>query len=97
MKNIIQFSGAATLAALILAATSLQSVSAQEHSEEAYGYVHESPNYASETWTLAAGGRIYDKWWDALDRDEPEETNPAYPVTGQKSGSTTWRCKECHG
>lgn len=68
-----------------------------QHGEEAQGYVHESPNHPSEVWTLAAGGRIYDKWWEALDRDEPEGTNPAYPVSGQQTGSTTWRCKECHG
>lgn len=64
---------------------------------ESEGYLYQSPIVPSEIWTIAAGGRIYDKWWAALDRDEPTETNPAYPELGQQSGSTTWRCKECHG
>ncbi len=88
-----KFAVATTLAAtLILAAPVIA-----EHGEEAQGFVHEAPLHQSEAWTIASGGRIYDKWWNALDRDEPEETNPAYPASGQKSGSTTWRCKECHG
>ena len=94
MGNILHIGIIATLFAIT---APIQPASAQEHKEEAYGYVHESPNYASDPWVLASGGRIYDKWWEALDRDEPEETNPVYPANGQKSGSTTWRCKECHG
>ncbi len=68
------------------------------HSEEAQEFIHGSPIVESEAWLLAAGGRIYDKWWEALDRDEPEGTNPAYPtdVNGKQEGSGTWRCKECH-
>jgi len=70
-----------------------------QHSEEAQEFIHGAPAVASEAWPLAAGGRIYDKWWLALDRDEPEGTNPAYPtdVNEKQSGSGTWRCKECHG
>ena len=68
-----------------------------EHEEEAQGVVHGAPENQSESWTLAAGGRIYDTWWDALDREKPGGTNPAYPATGKKSGANTWRCKECHG
>lgn len=46
---------------------------------------------------LAAGGRLYDKWWKQARLSEPKSTHPSYPKTGKKSGSTTWRCKECHG
>lgn len=60
MKNILRYSAAMIFMASVALSVSTQSVLAQEHSEEAYGYVHEAPNYASETWTLAAGGRIYD-------------------------------------
>ena len=69
------------------------------HKPEAQEFVHGAPTVPSEAWTLAAGGRIYDTWWDALDRPEPEETNPAYPVAAnaKQRGSVTWRCKECHG
>lgn len=69
------------------------------HKPEAQQFVHGAPSIPSEAWTLAAGGRIYDTWWDALDRPQPEETNPAYPVAvnAKQSGGVTWRCKECHG
>jgi thiosulfate dehydrogenase len=70
-----------------------------DHKPEAQDFIHGAPEVPSEAWTLAAGGRIYDNWWDALDREKPEGTNPAYPVSVNKeqSGPGTWRCKECHG
>jgi len=43
------------------------------------------------------GGQMYDKWWVAANVAEPVGDHPLYPAIGQKSGSTTWRCKECHG
>ncbi|MHC5004711.1 MAG: hypothetical protein ACYTJ0_16480, partial [Planctomycetota bacterium] len=43
------------------------------------------------------GGMIYDKWWAVLALPEPEGDHPLYPPDGPRSGSTTWRCKECHG
>ena len=46
---------------------------------------------------VARGGRLYDKWWAELGKGAPKGTHPAYPGTGKKSGSATWRCKECHG
>jgi len=48
-------------------------------------------------WMIAAGGRIYDNWWDALDKKKPEGTHPSYPSNGQVKGANTFRCKECHG
>lgn len=69
----------------------------QEHGAHQQEFVHGAPQLPSREWTIAAGGRIYDNWWEALDRDEPEGTNPAYPASGRQSGAVTWRCKECHG
>ena len=67
------------------------------HKPEQQDFVHGAPAQPTRAWTLAAGGRIYDTWWEALDRAKPEGTNPAYPSTGQRKGATTWRCVECHG
>ncbi|HCQ65229.1 MAG TPA: hypothetical protein DIU07_08750 [Rhodobacteraceae bacterium] len=67
------------------------------HSKEAQEYIHGSPEQPTDTWILSSGGRIYDNWWNALDRDPPETTHPSYPEASKKSGATTWRCKECHG
>jgi len=69
------------------------------HAAEAQSVIHGAPEYPSEPWLLAAGGRIYDDWASALDREEPEATNPAYPVAAndKQTGYGTWRCKECHG
>jgi mono/diheme cytochrome c family protein len=69
------------------------------HKPEAQDFIHGAPEVPSEAWTLAAGGRIYDNWWNALDRSEPVGINPAYPVTvnSEQAGAGTWRCKECHG
>ena len=67
------------------------------HKPEAQDFIHGAPEIPSDPWLLSAGGRIYDNWWNALDRTAPEETNPAYPASAKKSGASTWRCKECHG
>ncbi len=68
-----------------------------DHGSSLQVFVHGAPDAPSRAWTLAAGGRIYDTWWDALDRKKPKVTNPAYPAEGKRSGATTWRCVECHG
>lgn len=67
------------------------------HDPKAQDVVHGAPPEPSDAWLLAAGGRIYDNWWEALDRPEPTSTNPAYPATSRQKGADTWRCKECHG
>ncbi|HAI70187.1 MAG TPA: hypothetical protein DCM38_12225 [Gammaproteobacteria bacterium] len=46
---------------------------------------------------LARGGLLYDKWWKINGASEPANTHPGYPEVGSQTGSTTWRCKECHG
>lgn len=68
-----------------------------EHKPEAQNFVHSAPDDPSDAWSIAAGGRIYDNWWEALDRPEPTGMHPAYPASGKASGKNTWRCKECHG
>ena len=68
-----------------------------KHDDEAQEFIHGAPSNPSDAWVLAAGGRIYDNWWEALDREEPEGTHPSYPAAGEQEGSVTWRCKECHG
>ncbi len=60
-------------------------------------FIHGAPSQPTESWLRAAGGRIYDNWWDALDRKKPEGTHPAYPKAGKRAGTNTWRCVECHG
>lgn len=87
-----------TAALLFAVAFSVPAVAAEvEHTADQQNVVHGAPAKPSKTWLLSAGGRIYDTWWDALDRKKPEGTHPAYPATGKRSGATTWRCVECHG
>jgi thiosulfate dehydrogenase len=45
------------------------------------------------------GGLLYDKWWVVLHVDAPDTDQPVWKTqsTNARSGSTTWRCKECHG
>ncbi len=50
--------------------------------------------------SIAKGGKIYDKWWKAVEEaTEPTTDQPLWALqsTNERSGSTTWRCKECHG
>ena len=47
---------------------------------------------------LVRGGLLYDKWWKINGESEPTDTYASYPTkVGTQTGSTTWRCKECHG
>jgi thiosulfate dehydrogenase len=45
------------------------------------------------------GGLLYDKWWSALELGPPEGDQPLWATqsANKRSGSDTWRCKECHG
>jgi len=60
-------------------------------------WTQSNPHNPSAAWTLALGGRLYDNWAKVLDKSAPKSTHPLYPKAGKKSGSATWRCKECHG
>ncbi len=49
---------------------------------------------------IVVGGQLYDKWWTvAKAATEPTEDQPLWSTqtNNTRSGSTTWRCKECHG
>ena len=48
---------------------------------------------------VVKGGKLYDKWWRvASGATEPAEANPRWPASNTTiTGSSTWRCKECHG
>lgn len=50
-----------------------------------------------EFWHIVRGGKLYDKWWEELELEVPNNSHPAYPATGKQKGPATWRCKECHG
>ena len=51
------------------------------------------------TGDAARGGRLYDKWTEELGLDVPEGNHPLWATqsTNTRTGSDTWRCKECHG
>jgi len=43
------------------------------------------------------GGRLWDNWMVVAGVGGPSDDHPLYPPEGQQTGSTTYRCKECHG
>ncbi|MFQ5805666.1 MAG: c-type cytochrome [Phycisphaerae bacterium] len=48
------------------------------------------------------GGLLYDKWWTVANVAEPTSDHPLWATrpdteSNTRTGSTTWRCKECHG
>lgn len=50
--------------------------------------------------SITRGGAMYDKWWKVAEgATEPTENQPLWATqsSNTRSGSTTWRCKECHG
>ncbi len=61
-------------------------------------YVFGTPGVPTVDWVMSSGGRIYDNWMNALERDAPASTHPSWPATNtKKQGAATWRCKSCHG
>lgn len=85
-----------TLALCVLA----QAAGAQDRDDESYhaDFIFGAPADPSEAWKITRGGRLYDNWYATQGKDGPEDTHTAWPDsnTNQK-GSTTWRCKSCHG
>ncbi|MFQ5626884.1 MAG: c-type cytochrome, partial [Methyloligellaceae bacterium] len=48
--------------------------------------------------SLIRGGKLYDKWYAVIKTEKPKDTHPAWPASNtKKKGTTTWRCKSCHG
>ena len=64
-----------------------------EHKATIAGHAHD----LTDVWNVAHGGTLYDAWWKVVMRPAPKETHPSYPANGKQKGSSTWRCKECHG
>jgi len=61
-------------------------------------YVYGVPNVPTAEWVMSAGGRLFDNWMNALDKEAPEGNHPAWPASNtKKQGANTWRCKACHG
>ena len=54
---------------------------------------------ATSSGSASRGGRLYDNWWKEAGVEEPTLDQPlwASQTTNTRSGSDTWRCKECHG
>ncbi len=57
------------------------------------------PVEPADSESVARGGRLYDKWWSELGVDEPTGDHALWALqsTNTRDGSSTWRCKECHG
>jgi thiosulfate dehydrogenase len=53
----------------------------------------------ASAYSIARGGRLYDKWFKENKTGTPAIPNPNYPKEGQYKGKkgADWRCKECHG
>lgn len=43
------------------------------------------------------GGLLYNEWWVVNGAPEPVGDHPLYPMDALQTGSTTFRCQECHG
>jgi len=51
---------------------------------------------------LVRGGLLYDKWWNVNSGTAPTADHPLWDTrpdteSNTRTGSDTWRCKECHG
>lgn len=53
----------------------------------------------ASAYSIARGGRLYDKWFKENKAGTPSIPNPAYPEKSNYKGKkgADWRCKECHG
>jgi thiosulfate dehydrogenase len=67
----------------------------QEDYADLLAYIQTLPTSSPVT----EGGRLYDKWWEAMGAEKPEGDHPLWATqsTSTASGADTWRCKECHG
>lgn len=94
MKKMLVLTGVLLVAAVILAACGSQVTAAP---------VVEQPTEALAMLELVGnvlrGGLLYDNWIRVLGVDAPEGDQPLWATqsTNERSGTDTWRCKECHG
>lgn len=54
-------------------------------------------HYLDPRWSVAAGGQLFDNWFNTLMVDAPRAAHPLYPRGGGLYGRDTWRCVSCHG
>lgn len=102
---IISYRGAIIASLLALSATAISYQPAFTEAEGNLDWVISSKDWVggepidpSEEWKISFGGRLYDKWYSALNSPVlPSKTHPAYPENGKNKGTESWRCKECHG
>lgn len=62
----------------------------------------ETPSGEQTGPSVAKGGLLYDAFWKVSAAAEPADTHPLWATrpdteSNKRTGSTTWRCKECHG
>lgn len=93
MKKLREKWSVAFVLALIVGALPWVPASLKAHDIEGYGDISGSEHLV----LITRGGTLYDKWYGALAKEPPKNTHPAYPAAGKQKGSSTWRCKECHG
>ena len=95
MKHVLFVLKLLSVAALLAAAGTLGLAPFEASADEARP---QAPiGFPTNIWAISRGGQLYDKWWEVIEAEEPKTTHPAYPAKGEKKGSATWRCKECHG
>jgi thiosulfate dehydrogenase len=95
LKHVLFVLKLLSVAALLAAAGTLGLAPFEASADEARP---QAPiGFPTNIWAISRGGQLYDKWWEVIEAEEPKTTHPAYPAKGEKKGSATWRCKECHG
>ena len=60
------------------------------------------PDECEGSGSAIRGGKLYDRWWSAQGLTAPVSDHPLWQyrpdqASNLRSGSATWRCKECHG
>jgi thiosulfate dehydrogenase len=62
-------------------------------------YAQTLPAQSPAAGSISRGGRLYDKWWKEAAVDEPAGDFAVFARqdSNTRSGTDTYRCKECHG
>jgi thiosulfate dehydrogenase len=66
-----------------------------EELDDLLAYIASFPTSAP----VSEGGVLYDNWMKAMGVDAPASDQPLFATqtTNTRTGTDTWRCKECHG
>lgn len=89
---------AVTMMSAIISWPADQSNASERDESYHQDFIFGAPVDPSEAWMITSGGRIYDNWYKALDKEKPQGTHKAWPGSNtKKKGAVTWRCKSCHG